>query len=79
MCELDVERERAQAPGEAMFGAGEGADLCHVVVLSVGGGEVVGEPVNGWLAHHWKRPSPASSVQTGSARPMTERRENGPK
>lgn len=46
-CELDVEGERAQAPGEAMLGAGEGADLCHVVVLSVGGGEVVGKPANG--------------------------------
>jgi hypothetical protein len=30
-------------------------------------------------AHHWKRPSPASSVNTGSARPMTEPRGNGPK
>src|SRR6185312_474959 len=40
--QLDVERERAQASGEAIFGADEAADLCHVVVLSVAGGEKVG-------------------------------------
>jgi hypothetical protein len=46
-CELDVERKRPQTPSEAMLGAGEGADLCHVVVLSAGGDEKVGGPVNG--------------------------------
>ena len=76
--QLDVERERAQASGEAVsvrmkvpICAMSWSFLLQVVRRRPGCQRVA--------AHHWKRPSPASSVNTGSARPMTEPRGNGPK
>ena len=36
--QLDVERERSQAPREALLGANEGADLRHVIFFYAGGG-----------------------------------------
>src|SRR4051794_28912942 len=40
--ELDVEGQGPQSPCEAMLGACEGADLCHVAILSFGGRGAIG-------------------------------------
>src|SRR5690606_17347088 len=74
-CEFAVEGERVDAADKAGFLAGELTDLGHGKFPVVGGGhacQCLG-------ARHSKRPSPFSSVQSGSARPMTELAGMGPK
>src|SRR5216683_4179314 len=66
--QFGIERERADAPRDACLGALECADLCHGMSFLVR----VERAVQRVGALHRKRPSPPSSVHSGSARPTME-------
>src|SRR5229473_653663 len=73
--EFRIERERADAPREACLSALECADLRHGMSFLVR----VERAVQRVGALHRKRPSPPSSVHSGSARPTMEFLGIGPK
>src|SRR6266849_3802553 len=73
--QFGIECERADAPRDACLGALECADLCHGMSFLFR----VERAVQRVGALHRKRPSPPSSVHSGSARPTMEFLGIGPK